>query len=235
MEDAYLSDDDLDLALARAVERGGVGADPLLARLAPLRAGPRLAEPRVAALWAAIEAQTLPVPARPLGRADRAPAAPGSRRRLRWATAGAFASLALLAAVAVLTLRPAREGLDVAVASGAAPQTVRLADGSAITVRAGSHLTQTTDEAGLVRFDLDGEARFDVTHNPQRRFEVATPGGMVSVLGTAVHRCRRCRLDDGDARTRTRRSDLGCRRAPHARPRRSDDGQRAWPLRRPSG
>ena len=60
-------------------------------------------------------------------------------------------------------------------------QLVELDDGSRVTLRPNSKLFSSAENNYL----LEGEAFFEVTHNPERRFVVATGSGRVSVLGTS--------------------------------------------------
>ncbi|MEM9633789.1 MAG: FecR family protein [Pseudomonadota bacterium] len=62
--------------------------------------------------------------------------------------------------------------------------TVRLEDGSSVTLAGASAIkTRMSDEGRFVEL-LDGEAYFDVAHEPDRRFVVSATGLNVTVLGT---------------------------------------------------
>jgi len=63
-------------------------------------------------------------------------------------------------------------------------RTVMLSDGSRVTLRPHSRLYDYGPEDHLHRYKLEGEAFFDVTRQPDRRFEVATSNALVTVLGT---------------------------------------------------
>jgi len=91
----------------------------------------------------------------------------------RWAAAAAI--------VIAFAFWVARESGPTLVSSSSGNiATVTLGDGSAVTLRPYSTLYQTGKNAYM----LEGEAFFDVAHNPQRTFLVETDIGQVRVLGT---------------------------------------------------
>lgn len=67
--------------------------------------------------------------------------------------------------------------------AGSDIQTVYLEDGSTVTLRPYSKLYRISKSAGS-QFDLEGEALFEVSHDPDRTFTVYTPESKVEVLGT---------------------------------------------------
>lgn len=68
-------------------------------------------------------------------------------------------------------------------AADATIETVTLADGSTITLRPQARLYEDL-RAERTRYRLEGEAFFDVAHNPDRTFQVQADDALVSVLGT---------------------------------------------------
>lgn len=69
---------------------------------------------------------------------------------------------------------------------GAQPETVRLPDGSRVTLQPGSTLRYPAALAGAERaVELSGDAFFDVTRQPQRPFRVLTDALVTRVLGTS--------------------------------------------------
>jgi transmembrane sensor len=62
---------------------------------------------------------------------------------------------------------------------------ILLADGTAVLLRAHSSLQQT--KAGSSAWKLSGEAWFDVSHDPDRVFEVSTIDGLIRVMGTSFN------------------------------------------------
>lgn len=116
---------------------------------------------------------------------------PARRARLRtrtWARIGAVLGVVTLGGAAVTLLldrAPSPDAPAPVVASTQAGQskTLRLADGSTLAL-AGATRVETPD-ARTVR--LDGEAYFDVAHDPARPFEVSSGDVTVTVLGTAFN------------------------------------------------
>ncbi len=203
--DTPLHDDDRDLALARALDAQAsgrpseaVGADSLGAVLATRRAALDAPAPdadRVAALRARVMAATEEARAARIA-ADRAPARHAAPRRTATRRfAGALAALGLLVAVGLVV----RNAMPVAprplgVAEGAAPVRVVLPGGDGtVVLDPGARLDRiASDDPSAVRVRLTGSATFDITHRPERRFEVEAAGATVAVLGT------RFRVDAAD-------------------------------------
>jgi transmembrane sensor len=76
------------------------------------------------------------------------------------------------------TIRPAIVESGSSIASFEAP------DGSLITLRPHSSLTELTREDGLLAYAIEGEAYFEVVHNADRVFRVHAGNGIITVLGT---------------------------------------------------
>ncbi len=65
---------------------------------------------------------------------------------------------------------------------------IKLSDGSIVWLNSGSKLIYPSVFAGKEReVYLEGEAIFDVTHNPKKRFKVLTEGQEINVLGTVFN------------------------------------------------
>lgn len=121
-------------------------------------------------MWAGIERATR-------AGSDRAPVRRLTVMRLVWGSVSVAAAVLVLVLVPRV-LSPASGQL---VASAAQEQgTFETADGSTVVLRPHSSLFQVDDQT----YRLEGEAFFDVTHNPDRVFAVATEAGTVQVLGT---------------------------------------------------
>lgn len=79
---------------------------------------------------------------------------------------------------------------DLLISSASETVVYTLPDGSQITLRPHSSLFSASDGAsegasdGAFAFRLEGEAYFDVVHNPERAFTVHTASAMVQVTGT---------------------------------------------------
>ena len=92
------------------------------------------------------------------------------------------AALALVALVTVFTLQPATNVYSTGVGE---QKTIQLADNSVVQLNTNSRL-EVDYSNNLRRLSLtQGEAHFDVAHNPQRPFEVLAAQGLVRALGTA--------------------------------------------------
>ncbi len=173
--DPFLPDDDPDLALARRLHTDAAGAEArpddawLLTTLGAYRTGTEVSPDagRSAHLWNGIAART-----RPAARIHRLYAWQG------WAAVAAVLviGLALLAWLG----REQDAPLFYAATPGGTPQHVTLPDGSEVTLRPGSSLRQVAH----ARYRIEGEAFFDVAHNPRRTFEVEAGAALVQVLGT---------------------------------------------------
>ncbi len=197
MRDEFLlPDNDQDLLLARRIGKrlegdSGLVADgeedSFLRILAGLKAidSPRIEPKRREVVWARIQDQmstTRPI-AIPKRRLERAPRP--SLRLLRLSPARRWAAVAatVVALIAVAwLLRPTGPTLVASTGSEAFAYTT--VDGSKITLRPHTKLFALTSSGSDVRYRLEGEAFFDVTHNPARRFSVEANNGRVSVLGT---------------------------------------------------
>ena len=93
------------------------------------------------------------------------------------------ASVAFLIAIGWLLLRQSDSSLLIAEA-GSTAYTHSLADGSQITLRPNSQLYSLESDVSAIAFQLEGEALFDVTSNPNRTFIVEAGDARVAVLGT---------------------------------------------------
>jgi len=71
--------------------------------------------------------------------------------------------------------------------SGDAIELITLSDGSQITLRPHSTLTQVESTASKTNFSLAGEAYFNVQNSPDRIFSVQTYEGLIRVLGTSFN------------------------------------------------
>ncbi len=112
---------------------------------------------------------------------DRAREGLGRRTRAVAAIGAAAAAVAIAAVLAPGLLR--RPDLDQRTAV-AEIRTLNLADGSRVTLGARSHIKVEFEKAAR-RVELtDGEAFFEVAHDPSRPFFVETGGAQVRVVGT---------------------------------------------------
>ncbi|HLR25781.1 MAG TPA: FecR domain-containing protein [Fodinibius sp.] len=68
--------------------------------------------------------------------------------------------------------------------SGTTIKTIRLSDGSTVTLRPHSQLLAVEQTEATLLYELEGEALFEVRPKQQRTFSVQTDAGRVSVLGT---------------------------------------------------
>lgn len=145
---------------------------------------PPFAAPDVAALMARL---TLPSTL-PLAE-DHTPARRARLRMRTWARAGMALALTALGAVAVVELVEHRPAVETAtVVEQAAPgqmRTLRLADGTTVTLAGGSTIEARIGDNR--RVTLRGEAFFDVEHDAARPFVVDAGGVTVQVLGTAFN------------------------------------------------
>lgn len=142
----------------------------------------RLAYDAVEAAWVDVEAlepQTdaaaAVIPLRPVRR---------SARRIPWAPIVALAATIVLALGLWIALRPVP---FVDYRTEGEPRTIVMADGSSIYMNRRTELSVSTDpRARTVRL-ADGEAAFEVTHDPERPFVVQSGERSVRVLGTVFN------------------------------------------------
>lgn len=101
---------------------------------------------------------------------------------VQWAVA---ASLMLLIVVTVLVVSFLKADAPVLVATaGMETRNVVLSDGSAIELRQHSTLYLLPTDNGVRHYQLQGEALFDVAHDPSKPFVLNAGDGVVTVLGT---------------------------------------------------
>ena len=142
---------------------------------------------RAGDVLAALDALELPLeteaPARPLA----APLRRSARRRGVWRWAAPAGGLALAAGLA-LTLMPSMLAGPTSVATYATPRGehshMRLADGSVVDLDAGTRLTVAMNGRERRRTLTEGQAIFDVAHDPKRPFVVAAGDRLVRDIGT---------------------------------------------------
>jgi ferric-dicitrate binding protein FerR (iron transport regulator) len=114
--------------------------------------------------------------------AARQPATAVRRTRiLPWVVS---AAAAIVLFVGVRFLMEARS-TNMHIAGADAPLTVGLADGSAVTLRNGSQLTEFKFTKGKRRVKLEGEAYFEVTPDPSRPFVIECGASITEVVGTS--------------------------------------------------
>lgn len=106
----------------------------------------------------------------------------GARRGFAWAGAAALCTWLLV--VALLPLLNASGGREYVTAVGE-QRHIDLPDGSSVLLNTNSRLTVSFQEDSRRLDLLQGEAHFEVFHNPQRPFEVYAAGGLVRAIGTA--------------------------------------------------
>lgn len=99
---------------------------------------------------------------------------------VRWAAA----AVVIIAGIFSFIYLRNHPHLELLAASGQSIKTVTLKDGSTVKLRPHSKLFLVKKNSSAAVYSLQGEARFDVTHNPNRVFTVKTQLGSVSVLGT---------------------------------------------------
>lgn len=108
------------------------------------------------------------------------------RLALRWAVAGVAGTIAAVAALDLVVSRSAPAAMREIVTHAGERVTVRLADGTRVTMGAGSRLRYPVTFTGRRTVVLDkGLAYFDVVHDPAHPFTVQARGAMVEELGTA--------------------------------------------------
>jgi len=91
-------------------------------------------------------------------------------------------------------------------------KSVQLEDGSKVTLRPHSKLFETFSDSRSERYKLEGEAYFEVVHNPERLFSVQAANGSVSVLGTRFMLSSwgekmRVYLEEGSVKIETQKRD----------------------------
>lgn len=70
---------------------------------------------------------------------------------------------------------------------GQEPKRLLLADGSEVWLNVGSTITYNNDFAEKRIMTLNGEAYFNVIHNPKKTFQINLDGGEICVLGTSFN------------------------------------------------
>jgi len=111
-----------------------------------------------------------------------------SRRKWIWAAA----AVALILFTSIFLLRETTQVEPTLIAdAGENITTVELQDGSSVTLRPNSQLYQNEISDRQLSYTLSGEALFEVTHNPDREFQVETSEGRVRVLGTTFNLSKR--------------------------------------------
>jgi transmembrane sensor len=134
-----------------------------------------LPDPEVQAMWARLAPILQETPK----------SAPPTRRRLIWwlAAAAAFAGILILAWPLLRGMGGAAEIVQTGIGE---QKTVVLPDGSRVRLNAQSKLTfDTRNWKQLRRLQMDGEAYFEVQHDPGAPFLVDVPTGAVRVLGAS--------------------------------------------------
>lgn len=106
--------------------------------------------------------------------------------RKKWIWAAAAAALILFTSIFLLRQSTQLEPTLIADA-GTSITTVTLQDGSNVTLRPNSQLYKNENSEQRLSYSLSGEALFEVTHNPDREFQVETSEGRVRVLGTTFN------------------------------------------------
>ncbi|MDZ7756723.1 FecR family protein [Rhodohalobacter sp.] len=107
-----------------------------------------------------------------------------SRRKWIWAAA----AVALILFTSIFLLRQTTQIEPTLIAdAGESITTVELQDGSNVTLRPNSQLYQNEISDQQISYSLSGEALFEVSHNPNREFQVETAEGRVRVLGTTFN------------------------------------------------
>ena len=103
-----------------------------------------------------------------------------------WPKLAVAASILIAAVLGWLMLQPTPGPTLVAQADGNM-FTYSLEDGSTVTLRPHSALYEITSAQNDVQLDLQGEAYFEVSHNPERTFIVKAGPAQVAVLGTTFN------------------------------------------------
>ncbi|WP_069130266.1 FecR family protein [Rhodohalobacter halophilus] len=106
--------------------------------------------------------------------------------RKKWVWAAAAVSLILFTSIFLLRQTLQNEPSLLAEATESITS-IELQDGSTVTLRPNSRLYQNETAEEQLSYSLSGEALFEVTHNPDRKFVVKTTEGRVRVLGTTFN------------------------------------------------
>jgi transmembrane sensor len=195
--DDGLHDEAIEWFARRRSPRPGARNDVAFARWMNSAPAARAAFAEVESLWETLAvAEQMPLPAVETEPAKSKPAESKSAktkpaRRPWWraflpplsppAIAGAIAVLVIIVAGASLAPRFLAPSYETAVGE---QQSLHLADGSAVLLNTDTQLSvKLTDRRRLVRLN-QGEAFFDVVHDPARPFTVITPEGAVRDVGT---------------------------------------------------
>lgn len=126
-------------------------------------------------IWKQIEAQT-----KPNQKPNILTFVSSNNKMLKWAAAAVVVFAVLLSVVFNQYL----DKPTLLAETGAAIETIQLADGSNVTLRPNTKLYSKTEKESKQVYQLEGEAFFDVTPNKNRTFSVQSDDGTVSVLGT---------------------------------------------------
>jgi transmembrane sensor len=130
-------------------------------------------------VWVSLDDMDLPAQTRVIPLRRRREAPPIGRR---WAMLGAGATAAAAALAAVMVL-PQQGAVDY-VAPVAQPRTVQLADGSHVYLNRATQVRVALKSQRRAVELVDGEADFDVAHDPTRPFVIAAGDRQIRVLGT---------------------------------------------------
>ena len=136
----------------------------------------------IEAMWVSLDGLELPAETTVVPFAPRA--APRLTNR-RWAIFGAGATAAAAALAAVMVLP--QQGAVAYQAPTAQPRTVELADGSHLYLNRGAQVRVALKSSRRAVEFVDGEAEFDVAHDPSRPFMIAAGDRQIRVVGTAFN------------------------------------------------
>ena len=152
-----------------------------------LEQGPAHAEAyaEVERTWVALDDLDLPADATVIPFRSR-PDAPRAGRRWAIFGVGATAAAAALAAVMILP----QQGAVAYVAPAAQPRTVQLADGSHLYLNRATEVRVALKSSRRAVEFLDGEADFDVAHDPSRPFVITAGDRQIRVMGTEFNLLR---------------------------------------------
>jgi transmembrane sensor len=130
-------------------------------------------------MWVSLDDMDLPAQTRVIPLRPRPEARPAGRR---WAMIGAGATAAAAALAAVMVLP--QQGAVAYVAPETQPRTVQLADGSHLYLNRATQVRVALKSSRRAVELVDGEADFDVAHDPARPFVIAAGDRQIRVLGT---------------------------------------------------